>query len=76
MLDREVQSEGAEAVSRRKFRQKLATHGYQGDELDRKVEELMQAPVRFRLDGPPFLSPPTRSPVSAAPRPAPPAAPA
>jgi hypothetical protein len=56
MLDQDVQSEGAEAVFRSKFRQKLAARGYQGAELDRKVEELMNAPVRFRLDlddGPP-----------------------
>jgi len=50
MLDHEVQSEGAETVFRNKFRQKLAARGYQGAELDRKVEELMNAPVRFRLD--------------------------
>ncbi len=50
MLDQDVQSEGAEAVFRHKFRQKLAPRGYQGSEMDRKVEEFMNAPVRFRLD--------------------------
>jgi len=50
MLDHDAQSEGADAVFRRKFRQKLSARGYQGTELDRKVEELMNAPVRFRLD--------------------------
>lgn len=50
MLDQDVQSEGAEVVFRRKFRQKLVARGYQGAELDRKVDELMNAPVRFRLD--------------------------
>ncbi|MGA3398252.1 MAG: hypothetical protein ABSC95_03450 [Acetobacteraceae bacterium] len=50
MLHHEVKSDDAEAVFRRKFRLKLAARGYQGDELDRKVEELMSAPVRFRLD--------------------------
>jgi hypothetical protein len=50
MLDHDVQSEGAEAVFRHKMRQKLATRGYQGAELDRKVDEFMKAPVRFRLD--------------------------
>ena len=50
MPDQEIQSEAAEAVFRRKFRQKLAARGYAGAELDRKVEELMNAPVRFQLD--------------------------
>jgi hypothetical protein len=50
MPDRNVQAVGAEAVFRDKFRRKLAARGYQGAELDRKVEELMNAPVRFRLD--------------------------
>jgi hypothetical protein len=50
MLDDAVQSEGAEAVFRRKFRQKLVARGFEGAELDRKVEEVMNAPVRFRLD--------------------------
>ena len=50
MLDHDVQSAGADSVFRNKFRQKLAARGYQGAELDRKVEELMNAPVRFRLD--------------------------
>jgi hypothetical protein len=49
MLDHDVQSEDAEAVFRRKFRQKLTDRGYQGAELDRKVEELMNSPVRFQL---------------------------
>lgn len=42
--------EDAETVFRRKFREKLAARGYQGVELERKVEELMNAPVRFRLN--------------------------
>ena len=50
MLDHDVQSESADAVFRHKFRKRLAARGYQGAELDRKVEELMNAPVRFRLD--------------------------
>ena len=50
MLEDKVQSEEAEAVFRRKFREKLLARGYRGAELDRKVEELMSAPVRFRLD--------------------------
>jgi hypothetical protein len=50
MPDHDVQSEAAEAIFRRKFRQTLAARGYAGAELDRKVEELMNAPVRFRLD--------------------------
>jgi hypothetical protein len=50
MLNHDVQSEDAAAVFRHKFRQKLAARGYQGAELDRKIEELMNAPVRFRLD--------------------------
>jgi len=50
MLHHDVQPDDAEAVFRRKFRQKLAARGYKGAELDRKVEELMNAPVRFRLD--------------------------
>lgn len=50
MLSHDTQSDGAEAVFRHKFRQKLAARGYQGAELDRKVDELMTAPVRFRLD--------------------------
>jgi hypothetical protein len=50
MPDRDVQSEPAEAVFRRKCRQKLAARGYAGAELDRKVEEFMNAPIRFRLD--------------------------
>jgi hypothetical protein len=50
MLDHEVRSDDAETVFRHKFRVKLAARGYQGVELDRKVEELMNAPVRFRLD--------------------------
>lgn len=50
MLDHDVQPEAAEAVFGRKLRQKLAARGYQGAELDRKLEELMNAPVRFRLD--------------------------
>ena len=50
MPDQDMQPEPAEAVFRRKFRQKLAARGYAGVELDRKVEELMNAPVRFQLD--------------------------
>jgi|GEM_PF-3179052 len=50
MLDSDVRPETAEAVFRRKFRQKLAARGYQGPALDRKVDELMDAPVRFELD--------------------------
>jgi len=50
MLDDKVASEDAEAVFRRKFREKLTARGYRGADLDRKVEELMSAPVRFRLD--------------------------
>jgi hypothetical protein len=50
MLGHDIQSEDAEAVFRHKFRQKLAARGYAGAELDRKVDELMRAPVRFRLD--------------------------
>jgi hypothetical protein len=50
MPDQDIQSEAAEIVFRRKFRQKLAARGYAGAELDRKVEELMNAPVRFQLD--------------------------
>ena len=50
MLEHDIQHEAAEAVFRRKFRQKLAARGYQGAELDRKVDETMNAPVRFRLD--------------------------
>ena len=50
MLDSDVRHETAEAVFRRKFRPKLTACGYRGPELDRKVEELMDAPVRFKLD--------------------------
>jgi hypothetical protein len=50
MLHEHVQAEDAETVFRRKFRQKLTARGLRGEELDRKVEELMNAPVRFRLD--------------------------
>jgi hypothetical protein len=50
MLEDDVHTEDAEAVFRRKFREKLAARGYRGADLDRKVEELMSAPVRFRLD--------------------------
>jgi len=50
MPDQDIQPEAAEVVIRRKFRQKLAARGYAGAELDRKVEELMNAPVRFQLD--------------------------
>jgi hypothetical protein len=50
VLEDKVQSEDAEAVFRRKFREKLAARGYRGEDLDRKVEELMSAPVRFSLD--------------------------
>jgi len=50
MPDQDIQSEAAEVVFRRKFCRKLAARGYAGAELDRKVEELMNAPVRFRLD--------------------------
>jgi hypothetical protein len=50
MLDSDVRPETAEAVFRRKFRQKLAARGYQGPALDRKVDELMDSPVRFTLD--------------------------
>jgi hypothetical protein len=50
MPDQDIQPEAAEAVFRRKFRQKLAARGYVGAELDRKVEELMNAPVRFQLE--------------------------
>jgi hypothetical protein len=50
MLEDDVHAEDAEAVFRRKFREKLAARGYRGADLDRKVEELMSAPVRFRLD--------------------------
>jgi hypothetical protein len=49
-LTEESPAEDAETVFRRKFREKLAARGYQGEELDRKVEEVMNAPVRFRLD--------------------------
>jgi hypothetical protein len=50
MLNEDVQSEDAETVFRRKFREKLAARGYTGEELDQKVEELMHAPVRFRFE--------------------------
>ena len=50
MLGQDVRSEGADAVFRRKFREKLAARGYRGADLDCKTEELMNAPVRFRLD--------------------------
>ena len=50
MLEHDVQPGTAEAVFERKLRQKLAARGYQGAELDRKLDELMNAPVRFRLD--------------------------
>jgi hypothetical protein len=50
VLHEAAQTEDAETVFRRKFRQKLAAGGLRGEELDRKVEELMNAPVRFRLD--------------------------
>jgi hypothetical protein len=50
MLEDKIQTEDAEAVFRRKFREKLAARGYRGADLDRKVEKLMTAPVRFRLD--------------------------
>ena len=50
MADRDSQSATAEAVFRRKVRQKLAVRGCVGAELDRKVEELMNAPVRFQFD--------------------------
>lgn len=50
MLEDDVHAEDAEAIFRRKFRVKLAARGYRGAELDRRVEELMSAPVKFRLD--------------------------
>lgn len=50
MLNEDVRSEDAETVFRRKFRENLAARGYTGEELDRKVEEIMHAPVRFRFD--------------------------
>lgn len=50
MLHDAMQAKNAETVFRCKFRQKLAARGLRGEELDRKVEELMNAPVRFRLD--------------------------
>jgi hypothetical protein len=50
MFEDDVHAEDAEAVFRRKFRGKLAARGYSGAELDRRVDELMNAPVRFRLN--------------------------
>jgi hypothetical protein len=50
MLDDDVHAEDAKVVFRRKFREKLAGRGYRGAELDRRVDELMNAPVRFSLD--------------------------
>jgi hypothetical protein len=50
MLEHDVQPEAAEAVFRRKLREKLVARGYKGGELERKLEELIAAPVRFRLD--------------------------
>lgn len=50
MLAHNIDPDAAEAVFRRKFRQKLAARGYQGADLDRKIDELMNAPVGFRLE--------------------------
>jgi hypothetical protein len=50
MLKDDVHPESANAVFHRKFREKLVARGYRGADLDRKVEELMSAPVRFRFD--------------------------
>ncbi len=50
MLHEAEQVDDAETVFRRKFRQKLADRGLRGEALERKVKELMTAPVRFRLD--------------------------
>jgi hypothetical protein len=50
MLDHDMRSESAEAVFRHKFSRKLTARGYRGAEMDRKVDELMRAPVRFKLD--------------------------
>ena len=50
MIDHDIHPMEAEAVFRDKFRRKLASRGYQGAALDRMVEELMNAPVRFQLD--------------------------
>jgi hypothetical protein len=50
MLEHDIEPDAAEGVFRRKFRQKLAARGYQGADLEQKIEELMNAPVRFRLD--------------------------
>ena len=50
ILVSDLRPETAETVFRRKFRQKLAARGYQGPDLDRKVEEVMNTPVRFKLD--------------------------
>jgi hypothetical protein len=50
MPEDDVHAKHAEAVFRGKFHQKLAAHGYRGAELDCRVEELMGAPVSFRLD--------------------------
>ena len=49
-VNEDVQVEDAITVFRRKFREKLAARGYVGKELDQEVEEMMNAPVRFRLD--------------------------
>ena len=49
-MNEDIQTEDAETVFRRKFRQKLAAKGYKGIELDHKVEEIMNAPVRFKLN--------------------------
>lgn len=49
-LTEDSSAEDAETVFRRKFREKLAARGYKGDELERKVEAVMNAPVRFHLD--------------------------
>jgi len=50
MLEHDVQPDAAEVVFERKLRQKLAARGYRGAALDRKLAELMKAPIRFELD--------------------------
>ena len=50
MQNQAMQTEDAETVFRRKFRQRFAARGYRGEELDRKVDKFMNAPVRFQLD--------------------------
>jgi hypothetical protein len=50
MLEGDSHAEDAEAVFRRDFREKLAARGFRGTELHRRAGELMNAPVRFRLD--------------------------